>query len=150
MAKLNVLAQTTAFKNNGNWVGLTSTYQSTDGSIHESADVWFTADKAAAGLPQASPPNLSAKVSQLTNAIAAFDVAQTDDKRQGMDLTLPASLAKPELAVADVSGLVEQMKQFDAHGGLFGQKHDVEAGEAVKFPRLRLMGETGWLVDGGR
>jgi hypothetical protein len=34
-------------KDNGNLIGLTSTYQSTDGSTRAAADVWFVADKTA-------------------------------------------------------------------------------------------------------
>jgi hypothetical protein len=53
LAQLNVAAistgaNSTLVQQNGNLVGLTSGYTSTDGTTHETADVWFLAQKQAA------------------------------------------------------------------------------------------------------
>jgi hypothetical protein len=55
---------------NGNILGLTSSYQTSDGASHAAADVWFqTAPSAGAGLAG----GLSGQVSGLAQAIGAFD-----------------------------------------------------------------------------
>jgi hypothetical protein len=53
---------------NGNAIGLTSSYTGTDGSTHASADVWFLAQKGATTVA----PSLQQQVSGLSNAISSF------------------------------------------------------------------------------
>jgi hypothetical protein len=45
IAKINLQASGSAGIDQGNIVGLTSSYQTTDGATHAAADVWFMADK---------------------------------------------------------------------------------------------------------
>jgi hypothetical protein len=62
----------TSVANNGNWVGLVSTFETTDGVEHAMADVWFSvADPVAA-------PDLRTQVNGLTRAISAFDSGPTE------------------------------------------------------------------------
>jgi hypothetical protein len=66
VASMGLQSTATLSKDNGNLIGLTSTYQGTDGSTHAAADVWFVADKfAPAGLASAA----------VDSAIAALNVA---------------------------------------------------------------------------
>jgi len=44
ITQLNLAAQITRESNQGNLIGLTSTYQTADGSSHVAADVWFVVD----------------------------------------------------------------------------------------------------------
>jgi hypothetical protein len=46
ITQLNLEAQITRDSNQGNLIGLTSSYQTADGSSHAAADVWFVVDKA--------------------------------------------------------------------------------------------------------
>jgi hypothetical protein len=70
LAQLNITkisTQTTAdlSKDNGNLVGLTSSYETGDGATHAAADVWFVADKAASEQVAAAPtpePDLAAQL----------------------------------------------------------------------------------------
>jgi hypothetical protein len=41
ITKLNLDAKQNVSQNNGNWVGITSTYETADGASHAAADVWF-------------------------------------------------------------------------------------------------------------
>jgi hypothetical protein len=43
IASLTVAAQASDVLDQGNWIGLQSSYTSTDGSTHALADVWFLA-----------------------------------------------------------------------------------------------------------
>jgi hypothetical protein len=72
MGITQVSTQTTAGDgvDNGNILGLTSSYQTSDGVSHAAADVWFqTAPSTGAGLAS----GLSGQVSGLAQAIGAFD-----------------------------------------------------------------------------
>jgi hypothetical protein len=53
--------------NQGNLIGLTSNYQTSDGMVHAAADVWFVADKVTAGFVDAET-----QVHQVDLAIAAL------------------------------------------------------------------------------
>jgi hypothetical protein len=55
IASINAQAQAGTATDNGNLLGLTSTYQTTDGTSHAAADVWFVADKAAANASVTAP-----------------------------------------------------------------------------------------------
>jgi hypothetical protein len=124
IASLQTEAAVTAVKNNGNWVGLTSSYQSTDGSIHDSADVWFVAKATAPAVPTTLAPTqaLGAKVNLLVHAIGAFDAPQRAAQSNAPNLLAAdnAALASINLAAANVADMVEELKKFDAHGGTLG------------------------------
>jgi hypothetical protein len=65
IASINANAQVGTATNNGNLLGLTSTYQTTDGASHQAADVWFLADKgsaAAAASVALTPPTTEANL----------------------------------------------------------------------------------------
>jgi hypothetical protein len=94
IAKINVNANVGSNTDNGNILGLTSTYETTDGVTHAAADVWFIADKGGAN---AKAGTLDAAIAALntTNAAAiaplAVDpvidepIAQTAIPAQGVD-----------------------------------------------------------------
>jgi hypothetical protein len=170
ITQLNLAATTTSNTNNGNIIGLTSGYQTTDGAQHAMADVWFVADKngsvtpipsvsAAVPLvpvadvvapvamvpvtvpfmPAVSPVpvasltalapaanNLSAQVSGLTQAMAAFSGLQDLGGLTTSGLSVLASSTNSPVAsgtlglAANVGGMSNVLSQFDANGQQVG------------------------------
>ena len=101
ISQLSLATDSHASLNNGNVVGLNSSYQTTDGASHAAADVWFQVD-------------LRAQVTNLTQAMAQFNAAPEASATAAgslTDATAQSSEALPTLAVAN---LVDAMKQYDA------------------------------------
>jgi hypothetical protein len=67
ISKINLTAAVGTGTDNGNILGLTSSYETSDGATHAAADVWFAADKAGA----------NAKAGTLDAAIAALNMGET-------------------------------------------------------------------------
>jgi hypothetical protein len=57
ISKISVQTQATSQMDNGNWIGLTSSYQTTDGTSHEAADVWFKTMQTPVAATTAPTPN---------------------------------------------------------------------------------------------
>jgi hypothetical protein len=97
ITQLNLAATTTTNTNNGNIIGLTSGYQTTDGSQHAMADVWFVADKNGSVTPVPTAPAAIPliPVAAVVVAPAAMAVAAT-----------PIIPAAPLVPVATLSALV--------------------------------------------
>jgi hypothetical protein len=101
IAQLSLKVQVTSDVNNGNLVGLSSSYQTTDGVNHAAADVWF----AAKALP--------ATVSQLAQAIGQF-AEQLQDKSTSQS-NVTSGLAGEYIAdgqLASTAQMVEAMRAF--------------------------------------
>jgi hypothetical protein len=120
ITQLSVQTTVGATMNNGNLLGLTSSYQTADGASHDAADVWFAVQKSPVSAAVAttsvsvSPLDLGANVSGLAQAIGSFD-----------DTNAPVTAAKSALAgegaiaatsTVALAGLVDAMRQFDANG----------------------------------
>jgi hypothetical protein len=141
VASISVNAQVGSATENGNLLGLTSTYQTIDGAIHGAADVWFLADKASAVAPAVPPAGvmpavpealvyantvgvipasaMRANVSALAQAIGAFPDSNSMVGDPATDVSLTLQSAMPSgspLAAATVVTMVGVMKQFDADG----------------------------------
>jgi hypothetical protein len=119
ISNISVVAERNISSNNGNIVGLTSSYQTTDGANHAAADVWFITDEAKTGLPvadvTAKPVGLSARVSDLVNAMGQFDTAAPANSLQG---SLGQGITGQTAAGAAVAvgSMVDMLRQFDANG----------------------------------
>jgi hypothetical protein len=99
-------------KNNGNLIGLTSTYQSTDGSTRAAADVWFVADKngSASAVATGSAATMALKpgasvtsmvaVASVDSAIAALNVSAAP-KAGPLPYAALSSRATPVQAIGD-------------------------------------------------
>ena len=137
ITQLDLKAQTSTQVDNGNLIGLTSSYTTSNGATHEMADVWFatskdapTGDIAAAApslqLPganvvtgsspaqPAAPAPMQSQVVSMVDAMASFGsttVAAPGVAPSGTQLT-------PQAAATGVglTGMVDAMKQFDANG----------------------------------
>jgi trimeric autotransporter adhesin len=114
-------------KDNGNLIGLTSTYQTSDGQTHAAADVWFVADKTAvvSGAVQTITP--AAVVQSVDQAIAdlngslANPVAVVADESAvlGGAASLLAATSPGDLRSL-VSGLTQAIGKFDDSHGVDG------------------------------
>jgi hypothetical protein len=104
ISQLSLKVETTSNTNHGNLIGLTSSYQTTDGVNHTAADVWFTVKPA-----QSSIPN------QLAKAIGAF----VDSSGAGN--VLPSNLGEARFRSGEVLAspvqMVNAIRSF-ASGGL--------------------------------
>ncbi|HVR51429.1 MAG TPA: heme utilization protein, partial [Pseudorhodoferax sp.] len=114
IASINLNARAELSKDNGNLVGLVSSYETTDGATHAAADVWFVAQRATAETAQAG--DLRTQVGSLAEAIGSFDSDEAWN-------TAPQAAADPATAAAArsatqgvVVGMADAMRQFDANG----------------------------------
>jgi hypothetical protein len=105
---LNLASNSSNAMDNGNLIGLVSSYTTTDGQTKALADVWLATTS--------SPLNNS--VNNLTSALNAYMDGQNPD-------TQPADLSLAKEATAQSSGngtntgtLVNALSQFDANGNL--------------------------------
>jgi hypothetical protein len=110
IASISTKANSALTQQNGNVIGLTSSYTSTDGSVHQSADAWFLADKAT------STASLQQQVSGLTNALASYAAAPAAPAQQ---LTLPPS-ATSAAAAAATTPLAAALDHYRAQHSLQG------------------------------
>jgi hypothetical protein len=129
ITSLDTHASAVSEKNNGNWVGLKSSYITTDGQSHEMADVWFVTDN------ETVPPSntdqglmnensdLRTQVNDLVQAIATFDDSQFEllsKSENALTELLPSISIEASLpsVTYNVGGLVDTLKQFDANGNM--------------------------------
>jgi len=149
IASISTQADTNLSKDNGNLIGLTSSYQTTDGATHAAADVWFVADanqaNAAPNTPVINtgvaivPPaagavdtslaavapadDLRSRVSSLAQALSAFGNADplSGTASASSQLTPTGATAAGQSPVSlTVSSMVSVMQQFDANGNMVG------------------------------
>ena len=121
IAKLNLDVSKTSEKDNGNYIGLKSTYETNDGASHSAADVWFVADTS--NQPPAVEPDMRTRVVDFVQAISAFEEsAQSGGGQDATKLQLDAALdAPPVMALGTaVNQMSDVLKQFDANGQQIG------------------------------
>ncbi len=140
IAQLDLNAAASSEVNNGNLVGLVSNFTTTDGAVHEMADVWFATDKpapeviaptlessvpksVALAVPAAvvtEPDGLRSVVGGLVDAMAAFDNSRSlGGGSSTNDPSVLAMAAAPSAAPglrSSVLGIVDALRQFDANG----------------------------------
>jgi hypothetical protein len=122
IASINAQADVNLSKDNGNLVGLTSSYQTTDGTTHAAADVWFTANRnqnAASALPVdkaiaainstmvAAEPELGPQQAFGVDAPAAITVAPAAPAADN-----PVGAPPPDNLRTRVSGLAQAIGSF--------------------------------------
>ena len=109
ITQLDLTSASTASFDNGNLIGLTSSYEMQDGSVHQMADVWFRADKAPAS---STDTVLQGKVSSLVDAMASYP----DTPNAALPGIAPMIPAANETPVAgSMAGI---LGNFDANGNL--------------------------------
>nr|MCU0869197.1 heme utilization protein [Burkholderiales bacterium] len=114
VARIGATARSVSEKDNGNWIGLRSTWQDTAGGTREIADVWFVAERNAP--PPADPDSLGSRVGSLVQAMAAWN-ADADPAGAASLPTADAGGTAGALASGDPVGrMVDVLRQFDANG----------------------------------
>jgi hypothetical protein len=86
IVQLNLNAYTTRDSSQGNLIGLTSSYQTSDGLLHAAADVWFVVDKEADGYDDASSLNSSNKLVKAIGEFNNLNAAATNFDLKGKSL----------------------------------------------------------------
>jgi hypothetical protein len=116
ITKLNLAATPTSVMDNGNWIGLVSSFETADGKTHAMADVWFATQP----VPSNAPADLRTNVNGLVQAIASFADLQSATGQGAASTRLDlssSSTATGKVAMAtNVGGLVNALSQFDAQG----------------------------------
>jgi hypothetical protein len=121
IAQLSLNAMVTTDFNNGNLVGLTSSYQTTDGVNHTAADVWFAVQPAQPS--QASTPTSTNRLAQAIGQFAVSEEEAAASPSFGEDL---ANVTKADGQVMVATQMVQAMRAFAAQDaaariGTFGQ-----------------------------
>jgi hypothetical protein len=137
-------------------IGLTSTYQTTDGAMHAAADVWFVADKyqdvpvltdVVTSVPEnlVSSTDLRTQVSNMAQTISTIAAAESSGGLGGSgspELSVNTAPATP--ANLAVVSMANTMQQFDANGQLVA----LSAPLAPPLNGLNLAGTQGSLSNG--
>jgi hypothetical protein len=140
ITSLDLGAQESTQMDNGNLIGLVSGYTTTDGEVHQMADVWFATNKDAStslelekpalvGLAPASevaPPtpvapvsDLRTQVGGLVDALQAFSSSGSGGAGGASGDAIPLTKEAPQMAASGgggMLGMVDALKQFDANG----------------------------------
>ncbi|MBK9443391.1 MAG: EF-hand domain-containing protein [Comamonadaceae bacterium] len=170
ITKIDLQTNLSSDYDNGNLVGLTSSYQTADGVNHAAADVWFATEKPADAVPLILPvpdvstlvtapvdegDNLRTRVSSMAQSISAFDVGQALNEAPtvapiGLSGSGPgAGPGAGSMVAANMAGV---MNQFDANGNPLGNLTGV-AVPAVK-PLIPTGSQDptsgGFLATGGK
>jgi len=156
ISSINAVAEVNLSKDNGNLIGLTSTYQTNDGATHAAADVWFVADKyqdvpvltdVVTSVPEnlVSSTDLRTQVSNMAQTISTIAAAESSGGLGGSgspELSVNTAPATP--ANLAVVSMANTMQQFDANGQLVA----LSAPLAPPLNGLNLAGTQGSLSNG--
>jgi hypothetical protein len=115
IAQLSLNAQVTTDTNNGNLVGLTSSYQTTDGVNHIAADVWFVVNPAQPSQPV--HPTQPTSTTRLAQAIGQFAGAEDEATQASLGEEL-ANVGKADGQLMLTNQMVEAMRTFASQDAL--------------------------------
>lgn len=153
---------------NGNLLGLTSTYQTTGGEVRAAADVWFAADRY--GVAESVEPlssevktttpkaviqsDLRSRVSSLAQAIGSFGEMGSGvlDLKPASRLNTPGEVVATQPApLVVVSSLADAMQQFDtnATSNIKPLSAAVPASRSLSLPGLSDPSASTLLVQAG-
>jgi len=141
ITKLSLAAQTTSIVDNGNVVGLTSSFETSNGQVGTMADVWFVAQDAGS----AAPVDLRSQVSGLTQAMSSFSQEQASAA-----VTLPTvgQTATSTSIASGVGSMVNAVQQFSSLEA--GMNQAVSTTTLTTDPLLQDPSKTGILSTGGK
>jgi len=134
ITKLNLDVKQAAGINNGNIIGLSSTYETADGASHAAADVWFAVSPVT---------NLSGNVSGLAQAMSAFAGAAAT----------PVAATKLEAPGSSSAGavLADALKQYGADGKPVLGGESMTASDSVqRLKALHSSAPQGFLAVPGK
>ena len=123
ITSINARAAVNLSTDNGNLIGLTSSYETADGATHAAADVWFVADKSSATSLSTDAASLDQAIAALGTSSAAFVETPLDADVQLAEVPVFApnpTIAAVATAEADlrtrVSSMAQAMSSFNAAG----------------------------------
>jgi hypothetical protein len=125
-------------KDNGNLVGLTSTYETTDGATHAAADVWFVADKNQVMTPEVAVDNAIAALNSV--ASASGGVATPDALPSDAIVSLLPAQMDPAPAAAGATDLRSRVSSLAQAMGTFSDASG--SADALSTPRLDVLGSS--------
>jgi hypothetical protein len=129
---------------NGNVVGLTSTYETSDGNTHAAADVWFVADR------NSADQGLTSHVAGLAQAISAFENPEKSANQfSGPAQDAGSGVGSEPMATPPVTtGLTDALKEHYVRSGPLGQANvaSVPWGTANPSPVVGDSSSHGLLV----
>jgi hypothetical protein len=116
ISSLSLQTQTGVAKDNGNVLGLTSTYQTADGANHAAADVWFVADKAVIGSEAKAQgaSGMDARTSEIAQVISAFATGESAVTWSASGAATPLATGTPVSGSTVVLGMAETLDRFNA------------------------------------
>jgi len=130
--------------NNGNTVGLISSYTTTDGKTHQMADVWLTS---AAGTTNASTALNT--INQLSSALTQYTASGITPSATNPTGALSGSSATPQSPVTPSTAnttavLASALSQYNANGQLIASTAASTqiASAPLSTPASQLLGET--------
>jgi len=125
ITQLNLNAQATTENNNGNIIGLISTFETSTGISGQMADVWFAAQNTNAATSSvvtkanlASRTTLSENVSGLVNAISNFNQNVINPISTNVEFITQPSTTEVATGVvgANMISTINALSQFNANG----------------------------------
>jgi hypothetical protein len=139
---LNLSATVAGQSNNGNTIGLVSSYTTTDGKTHELADVWL-----------ASSSGTGSTVAQLTQALSQYAASGSAAQTSGLNSVASASTSSvagvagvasaSSATSASTSVLANALSQYDANGQLVSAAATTQvASTTATSATSQLMGQT--------
>ena len=155
ISSISAVADVNLSKDNGNLIGLTSSYQTTDGATHAAADVWFVADKyqnvpvltdvvLAVPETQASTTDLRTQVSNMAQTMSAIAAAESSGLGGSGSSEMAENTAPASPTNLAVVSMANTMQQFDANGQLVTPSTPV----APPLNGLNLAGTQNALTNG--
>jgi hypothetical protein len=132
--QLDLNGKQDASLNNGNIVGMTSTFETTDGASHTAADVWFQMQ---------APADLRGSVTSLVQAMASYG-SDGGNAGEGKLPTLDA-LKSSSGVNASVAQMADALKQYDAK--LLGAGEGLAStDDSLRLKALQSTGNHGLLA----
>jgi hypothetical protein len=131
ITKLNLDVKKDVTVNNGNVIGLTSTFETADGATHAAADVWFAV----------SPVNnLSSNVSGLAQALSSFSGDSTTTAAPKLDIPGNGT-------TGGAAQLADALKQYGADGKpVLGGESMTSSDSALRLKALQSGTSHGFLA----
>jgi hypothetical protein len=158
ITKLNLAASPTSVMDNGNWIGMVSSFETADGKTHDMADVWFQTNQPA---PAPAPADLRTSVTGLVQAMSSFAELQSATGQSAAQGAAASPLdAKPGSAAAslavstNVGGMADLLRQFDAYGNLLSPSTEtvpgISTGSSTSLTGLLDPAKTNFLANSGK
>jgi hypothetical protein len=167
ITKIELQAKAGIGTDNGNLVGLTSTYETADGTTHAAADVWFATDRinsstgstsinsaAIVPVPVEAKTDLRSLASNLAQAMGSYgDSSSAQSLLSGARYDASSSVAATNTAFSlAVVSMVDVMKQFDSNGNMLGSQGISAAslGKSLNLLGIQDPVTHGFLALGGK